>query len=176
MARTRAFDVDEALQAAMRAFWRHGYRGTSVRDLCEAMGIGQGSFYATFGSKAELFHRALARYLRALAPEPGPHALRTYLDRVVEARDPTGCLLVDSAVERAELEPASQALVDRGLAGLQAFFASCLSGPDADRRAALLLSAVAGLHVMHRAGRPESELRAMADHLLASVDIDRTPR
>ncbi|MCB9687182.1 MAG: TetR/AcrR family transcriptional regulator [Alphaproteobacteria bacterium] len=176
MARSRAFDVDEALQAAMHAFWRHGYRGTSVRDLCEAMGIGQGSFYAAFGSKAELFQRALGHYLRTLAPEPGPDALRVYLDRVVSSRDPTGCLLVDSAVERAELEPEAQALVDRGLAGLQAFFASCLPGPEAERRAALLLSAVAGLHVMHRAGRPTTELRALADHLLVSVDIARPPQ
>ena len=63
MSRKRGFDIDEALEIAMRHFWRNGFQGSSVRSLCEAMGIKPGSFYSAFGSKEDCFRLALQRYL-----------------------------------------------------------------------------------------------------------------
>src|SRR6266566_10166481 len=60
--RPRHFDVDEALDRAMRLFWRKGYQATSVSDLTTAMGIKRASLYAAFGSKEALFRKALERY------------------------------------------------------------------------------------------------------------------
>jgi AcrR family transcriptional regulator len=62
--RPRGFDRDDALDMAMRLFWRHGYEGVSVNDLTEAMEIAAPSLYAAFGSKAELYREALERYER----------------------------------------------------------------------------------------------------------------
>ena len=60
--RPRSFDPDDALEKAMQVFWRHGYEGTSLSDLTEAMGINRPSLYATFGNKEALFEKVLDRY------------------------------------------------------------------------------------------------------------------
>ena len=46
----------------MHLFWVKGYGATSMRDLLEGMGIGRGSFYATFGDKRALFLAAFDRF------------------------------------------------------------------------------------------------------------------
>ncbi len=43
MARPREFDIDEALDAAMGAFWEGGYEATSMANLMEAMDLQKGS-------------------------------------------------------------------------------------------------------------------------------------
>jgi AcrR family transcriptional regulator len=51
----------------MWLFWEQGYDATGVADLTRAMGITPPSLYAAFGSKEELFRRAVARYLFAVS-------------------------------------------------------------------------------------------------------------
>jgi AcrR family transcriptional regulator len=46
----------------MYAFWQHGYEGASISILMEATGLGKTSLYRTFGSKEDLFQRALELY------------------------------------------------------------------------------------------------------------------
>ena len=62
MARPKQFDVDEAMQEALEAFWDHGYSATSVQDLLEEMGLNRGSLYGTFGDKKQLFLAVLEKY------------------------------------------------------------------------------------------------------------------
>ena len=62
MARTREFDEEQALDAAMRLFWEKGFEGTSLSDLTAGMGIQRPSLYAAFGDKKELFEAALRKY------------------------------------------------------------------------------------------------------------------
>jgi len=57
--RPRKFDVDEALDRAVLVFWQLGYERTTLTDLCEAMNINRPSLYAAFGTKEQLFQRAL---------------------------------------------------------------------------------------------------------------------
>jgi TetR/AcrR family transcriptional regulator, transcriptional repressor for nem operon len=110
MARTKEFDPDVVLRAAMDLFWRKGYEATSMQDLVDHLGIGRGSIYATFGSKHELYLRALDRYtaesdgqvLAGLA-EPGPAlpAVRAFLEGFLTQAltDRRGCLVTNTAVE-----------------------------------------------------------------------------
>lgn len=89
--RPSKFDPEASLEIAMRLFWAHGYEGTSIAELTDAMGINKPSLYAAFGSKEELFEKALQHYIAgpiafisAALDEPTAH-------RVVEK------LLVESA-------------------------------------------------------------------------------
>jgi len=65
MPRVKLFDVEDAVKKAMELFWAKGYASTSLSDLTEHLGIGKGSFYATFGSKEELFTTALDHYKKS---------------------------------------------------------------------------------------------------------------
>jgi TetR/AcrR family transcriptional repressor of nem operon len=60
--RTREFDTEAAVDAAMELFWARGYEATSVDDLVARLGIGRGSLYAAFGSKHALYLPRLDRY------------------------------------------------------------------------------------------------------------------
>jgi AcrR family transcriptional regulator len=50
----------------MLLFWRHGYEGSSITQLTEAMGINPPSLYAAFGSKEQLYREAMKFYLTGL--------------------------------------------------------------------------------------------------------------
>lgn len=48
------------VEAAVVRFVRHGYRRTSMDDLAADLGIGKGTLYLSFASKAAMFDAALA--------------------------------------------------------------------------------------------------------------------
>src|SRR3954463_1055997 len=85
MGRHREFDVEQALDAALRVFWRKGYEGASYADLTEAAGVERPALYAAFGNKEELFRRALARYYERYL-DYLPEALQLPTAREVVAR------------------------------------------------------------------------------------------
>ena len=124
--RPREFDLDEALERALRLFWLKGYDGTSIGDLTEAMGINRPSLYAAFGDKATLFRKVIDRYVschgahaqRALeapsARETAEQFLRGTAELLSVPGEPRGCLLVQGALACDEAsEPIRQALQER---------------------------------------------------------------
>lgn len=108
--RPREFNVDKALDRALRVFWRKGYEGASLPDLTKAMGINRPSLYAAFGNKEALFKKTIDRYLegpagyvRAALEQPtarrvAEHALRGTIDLVTDSRNPRGCFIVQAAL------------------------------------------------------------------------------
>ncbi|HKB06232.1 MAG TPA: TetR/AcrR family transcriptional regulator [Gemmataceae bacterium] len=128
--RPREFDVDEALDRALKVFWRKGYEGTTLPNLTAAMGINRPSLYAAFGNKAALFRRVLARYAEgparyvqeALAApsarEVVERLLRGAIAHLTDPRNPPGCLTVHGALACGEeCDPVRRELLSMRAAG-----------------------------------------------------------
>jgi TetR/AcrR family transcriptional repressor of nem operon len=64
--RPKSFDDNDALERAMRVFWRSGYDATSLDDLLKAMEIPRQSLYRTFSDKRTLFISALELYVNRM--------------------------------------------------------------------------------------------------------------
>lgn len=123
MARTREFDTEAAVGRAMELFWTRGYEATSVRDLTQHLGIGQGSLYAAFGGKDGLYRAALEHYRTTLAAdalrglEEGAdaraaiRALLTERIRIAVERGGQGCLAVNAACERLPQDAATRRIL-----------------------------------------------------------------
>ena len=159
----------------MQRFWAAGYAATSVRDLGDAMGLGQASVYNAFGDKRMLFTQCLDRYLdanmrariaRVEMTLPPRQAIETFLAEIVERslESRLGCLLVNSALEVAPHDPDIADIVATRLGELEAFFRRCViagqrdgsisPAVDAKDAARLLLTTVMGLRVLAR-GHPK---------------------
>ncbi len=114
MARTREFDEEKVLDAAMQLFWEKGYEATSLSDLTSRMGIQRPSIYSAFGDKKELFEAALRKYTMSRASDVRTRlqnhssvkeAFATFFETVVaeeyaENRS-RGCFCINTMVELA---------------------------------------------------------------------------
>ncbi len=112
--RPRVFDMDEALEKALKIFWAKGYEGTSIAELTEALGVNKPSLYSAFGNKEELFYKALLRYasgpvafVNDVLKEPTARKVaEAFLVRAAEfltdPQHPKGCMIVQGALSSGE--------------------------------------------------------------------------
>jgi AcrR family transcriptional regulator len=108
--RPLAFNQEEALNKALNVFWSHGYEGTSMAELTEALGINKPSIYAAFGNKEALFRKALTRYRvgpvafvgEAMKAPTARQAVENLLAKAVDFFSnksmPSGCMIVQGAL------------------------------------------------------------------------------
>ncbi|MFX3640039.1 MAG: TetR/AcrR family transcriptional regulator [Candidatus Pristimantibacillus sp.] len=112
MARSKEFEESIVLDKAMKLFWKQGYEKTSLNDLVEHMGIHRRSLYDTFGDKHMLFLKAIDRFRAKInteltgvvkRSETAEEALQLIISFMIYGEDdsPSGCLMVNSAVELA---------------------------------------------------------------------------
>jgi AcrR family transcriptional regulator len=182
--RPREFDVDEALDAALRVFRTKGYEGATLPDLTKAMGVNRPSLYAAFGNKEALFRRALDRYAEkngafvreALAAPTARDAVERLLlgaaDGLADPHSPRGCLLVQGALacgDEARVirdELASRRAANE--AGLRARLRRAAAegdlpaGADADDLARFVATVLHGMAVQAAGGAGRAELRRIA--------------
>ncbi|MEV7325876.1 TetR/AcrR family transcriptional regulator [Streptomyces sp. NPDC093970] len=171
MARTREFDIDQAVDRAMDLFWRRGYAETSLQDLLQELSIGSGSFYAAFGSKEQLYIRSLDRYASLQADDLGKAfdetteirtAVRQVLISLIEAdlADPSrGCLVVNASTQCGD-QPSAADRVTAALRQVESLLSGALEqaqargelSADKDPRklARYLTTFVQGLRVVGR--------------------------
>jgi len=130
--RPREFDVDVALDAAMRVFWQKGYEGTTLSDLTTALGINRPCIYAAFGNKEALFRKVLDRYaggpaayLKAAMDAPTARAtveqlLEGAITLLTGAENPSICLIAQGTLACGdEAAPIRQELIVRRQRGEQ---------------------------------------------------------
>jgi TetR/AcrR family transcriptional repressor of nem operon len=187
VARTAAFDPDDARRRALLVFWRKGYTGASLRDLLRAMRLSESSFYNTFRSKHELFLSTLDLYSNVvqqeleaeLAAEParGAVALRRLIEKILSVTDGKGCYFGNCAAEVAAHDKLAASRIGAGLRRLEVLFARAVRDtiePNGDSartadKAALLVAQVQGLLILGKAGVPKARLLALADQALESL-------
>jgi len=112
MSRKREFDEERVLSSALDAFWSKGYTLASMTDISRQSGVGNGSIYGAYVSKAGLFLIVLQRYCASRVEtvrqsmESGQtpaEAVARLFAAVVEdcaAHSPSwGCLMLNSMAE-----------------------------------------------------------------------------
>lgn len=198
MGRRRGFDEEQALDAALRVFWRKGYEGASYTDLTDAAGIERPALYAAFGNKESLFRRALARYYERYlhyipaafqlptAREVVAHILYNAVDLNTRYPDHTGCLGINGVLAGSdEADSVRQALIDARAAGeaqlRERFERAKAEGdlPETAKPAALAAFVMAILHgmaVQAKAGFSRDMLEAVVEQALATWPTGRSTR
>lgn len=197
MGRHREFDVDEALDAAVKVFWRKGYEGATYTDLVEATGVERPALYSAFGNKEALFLKALARYderyldymPKALAlptaREVAARIIRQAVDLNTRFPEHTGCLGINGGLAVSDdAEPVRRALNEYRLAGqdrLRERFEQATADGDLPETAnplalaAFVTTITQGIAVQAKAGIDRTTLEMVADEALRCWPFRFTP-
>ncbi|MEV6026567.1 TetR/AcrR family transcriptional regulator [Streptomyces sp. NPDC052036] len=180
LSRPRTFVEAQALQNALFAFWKYGYEGASLNILMKATGMGRTSLYRTFGSKEELFRRALELYrsdyldfrVAALAETTPRRIAEKLLYGLATLHTgettPPGCLETNAALacgpDTAEIREELARNRDQiGPSLRQRLRETSANGPlprglDADATATLLLTLIQGMAVQAKGGHSRADL------------------
>lgn len=187
------FDPEQALDAAMKTFWAGGYSATSLQNLLDAMDLSKSSFYQAFGGKLQLFERCLKRYREKMAAammERLEHAvsgrrfiedmLYSVIDDTGGSQRPWGCLVMNTANEFAQDNPAVAAWVTQGVDRFTAIFQAAVqrgqregkiaSDKDPEALARYLVTGMSGLKTMAKAGIEGEEIKRIIQIVLQALD------
>lgn len=190
--RPREFDIDEALDKAIKVFCERGYHATSIGDLTEAMELTQGSIYKAFRDKRAVFLAAFDRNkvvrneMLARAIETGKtglervrNALTFYVESSHGAEGVQGCLVVGSAAELAifdaDVAQRVEASFDRNERLMAELIAqgqadgSIASGIDCGATARLMLCLLQGMRVVGKTGRTRAEMAAVVEAAMRTL-------
>jgi TetR/AcrR family transcriptional regulator, transcriptional repressor for nem operon len=193
MPRSREFDLVKATEAAMKLFWARGYLATSLPDLLEAMGIARSSFYATFGTKRELFIECLMLFgdrtrqqvERNALQLPAASLARTFFESTLigapRKRVKQGCLLVNSVLELADVEPELNRKAWEKLEAVQDVFersfrdaldrGEIANTSSAEELAQRVMTVNLGLRVQARQMKSAEQMQKLIDNSLAMIGL-----
>jgi AcrR family transcriptional regulator len=190
--RPREFDMDAALDAALRVFSERGYHAASISELTDAMGLASGSVYKAFGDKSGIFLAAFKRY-RALGRgrlEARIAEARTGRDKVLQMilyyaelshgeAGLKGCLVVGGANDLSLLDKDASEHVAAAFLADEKLMADLIrigqadgtisATLDPDTTALAFLCFTKGLRVIGRTGRAEEEMMAAAETVMRLV-------
>lgn len=173
MGRSKAYDAKEKLEQARSLFHERGFSATSIADLVKHLGINRKSMYAEFGGKQALFEAALELHndvnvARDVGPLESPLAgvpeIRSLLTTLgAAARGPwagLGCLLCNTASERAAIDGNSREHVRSYIKRIAAAFRNALDNAQA-------------VGDVHSSVDVEVEARFFASHVIGQLTLVR---
>lgn len=193
MARSPEFDRSKALEAAMKLFWARGYTATSLPELLKTMGIARSSFYASFSTKRKLFTECLELFgdrtlaiviknAKKLPPTFLPRAFykATLLD-VSHRRAKLGCMMVNTILELADVDPELNKLATQKLNAIEDAFAQAFEQAQhqnqlksdicAKELAQMVMTINFGLRVQSRKNHSRTELKTLVDSSLSMLGL-----
>jgi len=109
----KALTRERVMAAAVSLFSEHGYRGASVRDICNLAGVNPGAVSYHFGGKRQLYRAVLRRAAEKLASAAKPSEEQEGGEHDPRRRIQEMASKVQEAVES---DPASVRLIMRDLA------------------------------------------------------------
>lgn len=131
----KLFNEDDAINKAMKVFWRKGFDPASIADLISATGITRGSLYNAFGGKERLFIKSLLKYdqenrrtfLSEMESMDDPkRAISVFFERIVTETladtEKKGCFIINTASDLASHGEEVNLIVHNGIRELEAFF------------------------------------------------------
>ncbi len=173
MGRRKSYERGDLIEKAMTLFWQHGFEATSTAALTERLGVNKFGLYAEFGSKQGLFDAVLQHYDdivvsghfgRLETPDAGLDDIAAVVDFFATAEESDdirlGCLMCNTATERAAIDPMSAERVEGFVARLTHAHRNALEnaarngqlrdGTDVPAQAALLVTQLLGMFVLRR--------------------------
>lgn len=192
MARKKGYDPDQAIEAAMLAFWQKGYGALGVRQIETETSINRFALQTEFGGKKGLFLAALERYL-SLSDETslkplaagGIEAIKEFFITLVEGHDNDprnlGCLMVNTVIENADLQMEDvQKITTQHYDNMRNMFLAALQQArsdgkldkdfDCEHAARYLLTFAMGTEVFVRMNGHVNAAAPQVEFLLAEID------
>jgi AcrR family transcriptional regulator len=176
----------------MQLFWRRGFVGASVAELCTAMGITSPSMYAAFGNKEALYQASLEHFsktrgfpiwMKVMEAKTARQTVETLFTCTIEAytdsNQPLGCMSTLAVVTQDD-SPHLAELVKAGREStyqmLKEKFQDAVSagefppGADVASLARGYLTMLQGISVQARDGASRDALLAMVRTMMAGWD------
>lgn len=186
MPKTELFNKNEALKKATNLFWTKGYEATSLADLTEALGIGKGSFYNTFGSKRQLFDSCLSiahengfKLIKKLLHSENEPLLgiRKYLEMYSESmlKDPhsRGCIITNTSTEMAH-DKGIENFLQEDNQKMKAVIIDYLADSSLADRAEVIADSMliyrSGVSVMSKFIKDRERFKASLDQFMQSIE------
>ena len=192
MTRTKEYDRDKVLDAATHIFWVKGFKGTSISDLVSVTGLGKRSMYQEFGSKEGMFRECIDNYvvkivskaISTLRQEPlGIRNIEAYfrlLTDYASTSECSGCLLVNSAIEKELLDDEVFIRVKKNFSRIEDLIYQCLAvaqingeisqNKDCHDLAAFLYTFANGMMVRCKTNPSKESLTAQVETAFSSIN------
>lgn len=191
MARNVEFNEEEAVLKAMEVFWEKGYKGTSLRDLTDAMKINSSSLYNTIGDKHALFVKCIKKYteLRMIEVKRLAEIAKSPLEGLVNfinaavlsiTCEANACMAVKTAFEADADDKKVQAILKADNEFTHKFLSSLISKAKAQGELAdddeepevltdYLISVYTGWYELYIIHKDPARIRKMADYLIKQL-------
>ena len=148
--RYKEYNVNRVLEKCVQLFWKHGFRGCSVKDIVETTGVNRFSLYHEFEDKAGILYNALKLYrerycndkFNILKEEGAPEKVleKFYLSFLNENNVFPGCFFIHIGTELADTDQKINTLVKAYLNEIQILFYNLLKPHIATKTHAELCS------------------------------------